>query len=101
MDSNRHYAELYTKYKQYFNILYSKINEYNVELENTYNIDEKGFIIGVISRLKRVFNKHKKGFTIRACQDGSREWVSLLAAICADGTALPPSIIFASKNSTL
>jgi hypothetical protein len=27
--------------------------------------------------------------------------VSLLAAICADGTALPPSINFASKNSTI
>jgi hypothetical protein len=27
--------------------------------------------------------------------------VSLLAAICADGTALPPGIIFASKNSTI
>jgi hypothetical protein len=27
--------------------------------------------------------------------------VSLLATICADGTALPPGIIYASKNSTI
>ncbi|KAF1925335.1 uncharacterized protein M421DRAFT_70170, partial [Didymella exigua CBS 183.55] len=50
MDSDCHYAELYTKYKQYFNILYPKINKYNVELENTYNIHKTGFIIRVISR---------------------------------------------------
>ena len=37
----------------------------------------------------------------QARQDGNREWVSLLAAICADGTALPRGIIFASKNSTI
>jgi uncharacterized protein YndB with AHSA1/START domain len=34
-------------------------------------------------------------------QDGSREWVTLLATVCADGTALPPGIIYQSDNSTL
>lgn len=36
-----------------------------------------------------------------ALQDGSREWITLLAAICADGKPLPPGIIYASKNSTI
>jgi hypothetical protein len=36
-----------------------------------------------------------------ALQDGSREWITLLAAICADGEVLPPGIIYASQNSTL
>jgi uncharacterized protein YndB with AHSA1/START domain len=34
-------------------------------------------------------------------QDGSREWVTLLATVCADGTALLPGIIYQSDNSTL
>jgi hypothetical protein len=33
------------------------MDEHNVLPENTYNIDEKGFIIGVIKKGKRVFNK--------------------------------------------
>jgi hypothetical protein len=34
-------------------------------------------------------------------QDGSREWITTIACICADGTAIPPVLLFASKNSTL
>jgi hypothetical protein len=34
-------------------------------------------------------------------QDGSREWVTVLATICGDGSALSPSIIYQSANSSL
>jgi hypothetical protein len=34
-------------------------------------------------------------------QDGSREWITLLACICADGTALNPAIIYQSASSSL
>jgi hypothetical protein len=36
-----------------------------------------------------------------ALQDGDREWIAVLAAVCGDGTALPPWLIYASKSSTL
>jgi hypothetical protein len=36
-----------------------------------------------------------------AVQDSSQEWITLLAAICADGELLPPDIIYASANSTI
>ena len=103
MDSNRHNAESEHKYRLYFEFLQQKITEYNVEEENTYNMDEKGFAIGMLGRSKRIFSRrqYEKKEVRQARQDGSREWVSLLAAICADGTALPPGIIFASKNSTI
>ena len=66
-------------------------------------MDEKGFALGVLCRTKRVFSRrqYEKNEVRQARQHGSPEWVSLLAAICADGTALPPGIIFASKNSTV
>ena len=32
------------------------------------------------------------------CQDGNREFISLLACICADGTALPPALIYQSNS---
>jgi hypothetical protein len=57
MDSNRYAANLYEKYSLYFDLLYRKMLEYKILLRNTYNIDKKGFIIGVVSRSKRVFSK--------------------------------------------
>ena len=103
MDSNRHNAESGYKYKLYFDLLQQKITEYDIEPAHTYNIDEKGFAIGLLGRTKRIFSRrqYEKKEVRQARQDGSREWVSLLAAVCADGTALPPGIIFASKNSTI
>jgi hypothetical protein len=57
MTAERHNAEPYKKYKEYFNILQLTITQYNVLPENTYNMDEKGFMIGVINKLKKVFSK--------------------------------------------
>src|ERR1700754_3292381 len=34
-------------------------------------------------------------------QDGSREFISLLAAICADGTTLPPALIYQGESNDL
>jgi hypothetical protein len=34
-------------------------------------------------------------------QDGSREFISLLACICADGTAIPPGLIYQAESGDL
>jgi hypothetical protein len=36
-----------------------------------------------------------------ALKDSLHEWVTLLATVCADETALPPVIIYHLENSTL
>ena len=84
-------------------MLYSAIERYDVQPENTYNMDEKGFAIGLIGRSKRVFSKasYKKKKSVQSLQDGNREWVTLLASICADGSALPPGLILTGADSTL
>ena len=57
-------------------------------------MDEKGFLIGISSRSKRVFSREmwERKEVRTALQDGSREWITLLACVCADGSALPPSL---------
>ena len=55
MDSNRHAADSYEKYKLYFDLLHGKMSEYKILPRNTYNMDKKGFMIGQIRRLKRTF----------------------------------------------
>jgi hypothetical protein len=103
MDAVRHKADSEAKYKLYFDLLANKITQYNVLPKDTYNMDEKGFMIGVIGRSKRIFSKTRwESKEVRASlQDGSREWITLLAAICADGSHLAPGIIFESKKSAI
>lgn len=100
MDRDRHRADSGAKYRQYFDLLHEKITQYDIEPRHTYNMDEKGFMIGVIGRSKRVFSRRlweKKAVTA-ALQDGSRKWITLIACVCADGSALPPGIIYEAAN---
>lgn len=95
MDNNRHQADSGAKYSLYFDLLQDKITHYSVEPRHTYNMDEKGFLIGITGRSKRVFSRKMWGRKeVRAAiQDGSREWITLLACVCADGVILCMSAI--------
>jgi hypothetical protein len=66
-------------------------------------MDEKGFMLGVVGRTKRVFSKasYEAGGRRSIIQDGNREWVTLLACICADGSCLEPALIYASALGSL
>jgi hypothetical protein len=103
MDANRHNADSFVKYKLYFDSLQAKIAEYDVEVENTYNMDEKGFMIGTTSRTKHVFSRRmwEKKEVRETLQDGNRAWVTLLACVCGDGSALPPGLLYESANSSI
>ena len=48
------------------------MQEYGVDAENTYNMDEKGFHVGVAKRGKRIFSKASLGPKV-AVQDGNRK----------------------------
>ena len=100
MDSNRHNADSEDKYRLYFDYLHSKIDQYQIEPRHTYNMDEKGFLIGIIGRSKRIFSRRmwEKKEVTASLQDGSRAWITVLACICADGSALPPGLIYEAAN---
>jgi hypothetical protein len=71
--------------------------------ENIYNWNEKGFLIGLAQSLKRIITKkvYDSGRVTANAQDGSREFISLLASICADGTALLPALIYKGASGDL
>ena len=103
IDRVRHEADSPAKYNEYFDLLYQKIQQYNVQPRNTYNMDEKGCMIGVIGRSKRVFSKAVYEITGRAkvIQDGNRDWVTTIACVCADGTSIPYAVIYSAKNGNI
>ena len=103
MDADRHNADSYDKYELYFSLLQRKIAEYKVDAEHTYNMDEKGFMIGITSRTKHVFSRRmwEKKEVTASLQDGNRAWVTLIACVCGDGSALPPGLLYESANNTI
>jgi hypothetical protein len=68
-----------------------------------YNMDKKGFMLGVLTRLKRVFSRrlYEEGKIKAHIQDGNREWITLLACICADGSHIEPSLIYQSASGLI
>jgi len=72
------------------------LNEYKIEPGNLYNMDESGFSIGDVEASRRIIDA-----TIRQAfqaKPGRQEWVTSIECICADGTSLPPLIIFKGEN---
>jgi hypothetical protein len=103
MDINRHQADSGAKYSLYFNLLGDKITHYGIEPHHTYNMNEKGFLIGITGRSKRIFNRRmwERREVRAAIQDGSREWITVLACVCAGGSHLPPSLIYQSATNAM
>jgi hypothetical protein len=102
MASVRHAADSYDKYRAYFTVVEQNIEKYDILPQNRYNMDEKGFMAGVLGKQKRVFSKASwtRNYKKQASHDGSREWITLLACIGADGTVLPPGLIFSADSKT-
>jgi hypothetical protein len=99
IDLERHKADSEHSYRQYFAVLQQKIIQYNIQPHNCYNMDEKGFLIGLLQMAKRIFPKAlvKAQKLLGTGQDGARHWITLIATICADGSSLPPALIYKAR----
>ncbi|CAE7002909.1 HTH Tnp Tc5 domain containing protein [Pyrenophora teres f. teres] len=75
IDRNRHKADSKAVHQLCFHMLHSKMVEYGILDQDTYNADEKGFAIGILNRSKRIFTKATWASKERrtTIQDGNRE----------------------------
>jgi hypothetical protein len=103
IDRSRAIADNVNKYDEYFNLMESQLAKYNIEAGNSYNMDEKGFMLGVVHKSKRVFSRHQyeQGEMKQIIQDGNHNWITVMACICADGTAIPPGLIYESSSGNI
>lgn len=103
LDLDRKRADSAWKYALYFELLGRKIDQYNLSPEQIYNMDEKGFMLGVTTKQKRIFSrrKYEQGSLKQHLQDGNREWITTIACICANGTVLPPALIYQAKSGKI
>jgi len=83
--------------------LIAGIEKYNITAENIYNMDEKGFIIGFSNVVKRIMSLEAyKSSRIRHVQtDSNREFISLVAGICTDGTSVLPALVYKGESYDL
>src|SRR5438105_14409746 len=88
--SHEHLSKLFTDLK-------SVIDKFNIHIENIYNMDESGFAIGTVEQSVTIINAEIRT-RLQKANPGRQEWVTSVECISADGTALPPLIIFKAKN---
>lgn len=103
IDAARKGADSAFKYNLYFELLRKKIEQYDIQPEHMYNMAEKGFMIGVLVKMKRVFSKklYDEGKLRAMLQDGNREWITTIACICGDGSALTPALIYQATTGNI
>ena len=85
--------------KMFFTLYYTIVDEYGVETEHVYNMDEIGFMMGFAASAKVieiVRNPRKDTGVLYHLQDGNREMVTVIECICADGSSVSPTIIYRS-----
>jgi hypothetical protein len=70
--------------------------KYGIVDEDTYNFDEIGFMMGIIST-GVVITGSERRHRPKALQPGNREWVTVIQGINSAGWAIPPFIIFAGR----
>ena len=82
--------------QRWFDDLKKVVAECNIKPENMYNMDESGFAIGEKQASRCIINAQiRQQFQAKG---GKQEWVSLVECICADGTVVPPLVIFRAEN---
>ena len=80
----------------WFQLFLSLKMKYDIQDSDIYNMDEKGFMMGVIAKLRVMISKHEKKAYMT--QSGNREWVSLIECVSMTGKLLPLWIIFKGKQ---
>jgi hypothetical protein len=83
----------------FFEKLQEVISEYKIQPENIYNMDKKGVQLGQGQSVKAIVDWDLK--TAYQVEEGSREMVTILETVCADGTALAPMTVFPGVRHNL
>jgi hypothetical protein len=95
LDKERAIAQSVSVFKRYFALFWTIVEEYDLFPEDIYNMDEKGFMQGVIAKERVIISRdeHFKGKSF-VTQDGNREWTTVIDCVSMDGRKTSPWVIF-------
>lgn len=83
----------------FYDLLEDILETYDIAEENIYNMDEKGIQLGVGKRVLALVDRDQK--VVQQVEDGNRELVTVIECVCADGTAIPPSVVYQGARRDL
>ena len=83
----------------YFEMLEELIEKYKIKKHNIYNMDEKGIQLGVGGRVRAIVDHNQK--TVHQVEDSNRELVTFIECAAADGSMLPPTVVFKGLHQNL
>jgi len=78
--------------EHYFNMLHETLEKYNIQPHNLYGFDETGFALGCGKKTRVLASASET--TQKMQRDGNKEGVTVMSTICADGSNVPPVVIF-------
>ena|SRR5450432_2549436 len=99
LDKNRFSAQDPIIISAWFDLFSHIKNEFNVHPSDIYNIDEKGFMVGMLQRTKVIISKYEMSKYM--VEPGNKEWVSLIECVSMTGELLPLWVIFKAKKQNL
>ena len=82
--------------KNWLDAVSEVLREHNIPASNVYNMDETGFNVGV-AKTGRIVIDLRQNVNYKK-QPGRQEWLTLIECICADGSTIPPLVIFKGKT---
>jgi hypothetical protein len=95
-DYQRAKCEDPTVIRNWFRLIENTIAKYGIRLDDIYNFDETGFMMGMIASGMVVTGAERRGRP-KSVQPGNREWVTVIQAINAEGRAIQPFIVVAGQ----
>ena len=69
-------------------------HQYNLKDSNTYNVDEKGFRLGISDRAKVICKRREREMTGKLATDGNRELITVIECVSGSGQAIAPFVIY-------
>ena len=90
MDKDRIHASTPQIIRKHFKDLKEVLK--GVENQDIWNMDEKGFLMGLAKRLKVICTYRQGNFPV--ADDGNRELLTCIESVSAAGVVLPPLIIY-------
>ncbi|KLO14845.1 DDE-domain-containing protein, partial [Schizopora paradoxa] len=81
--------------KVFYDLLESVITEHNIEPDCIFAMDETGFMPGRACTSKVIGKAGNR--SQHSTESGNRNNITVLPVICADGTSIPPLVIFQGK----
>jgi hypothetical protein len=83
--------------REWFALVHNTKAKYGILDDDSYNFDETGFMMGIITPTMVVTTSDGYGRAKQA-QPGNREWATVIQGVNARGWAIPPFIILAGQH---